>query len=245
VAGCPAAEAAAASAAASLIARRGRESAAPGSAAGRPRLSPQWTSGPGFYVSGNVDSAIKQRAPIAFPSKQSRADEELVARCRAGDMDAFETIYRQHAPRLYSLAVRMSGSTADGEDLLQEIFLQAHRKLASFKGDAALGTWLYRLAVNYCLDHVRSRRARMDKITDSLDPEPDAVQPTAARQTPIARLDLERALAQLPDGCREAFVLHDVEGFDHKEVGELLGIAEGTSKSQVFKARMKLRALLA
>lgn len=183
--------------------------------------------------------------PIAFPSKQSRADDDLVARCRAGDMDAFETIYRQHAPRLYSLAVRMTGSAADGEDLLQEIFLQAHRKLGSFKGDAALGTWLYRLAVNYCLDHVRSRRARMDKVTEALDQTAVAMEPRAARETPIARLDLERALAQLPDGCREAFVLHDIEGFDHKEVGDLLGIAEGTSKSQVFKARMKLRAMLA
>lgn len=186
---------------------------------------------------------MKQRTPIAFPSKQSRADDELVARCRAGDMDAFETIYRQHAPRLYSLAVRMTGSSADGEDLLQEIFLQAHRKLASFKGDAALGTWLYRLAVNYCLDYVRSRRARMDKVTDSFEPE--EIRTAAPRETPIARMDLERALAQLPDGCREAFVLHDIEGFDHKEIGGLLGIAEGTSKSQVFKARMKLRALLA
>lgn len=160
-------------------------------------------------------------------------------------MDAFETIYRQHSPRIYSLATRMSGSAADGEDLLQEIFLQAYRKLATFKGDAALGTWLYRLALNYCLDHVRSRRARMDKVTDSLDAGAPDGTADARRDMPVARMDLERAIAKLPDGCREAFVLHDVEGFDHKEIGELLGIAEGTSKSQVFKARAKLRALLA
>lgn len=174
-----------------------------------------------------------------------KGDEQLVARCRAGDMDAFETIYRQHAPRIYSLAARMSGSAADGEDLLQEIFLQAYRKLPTFKGDAALGTWLYRLALNYCLDHVRSRRARMDKVTDSLEADDDRQPPDSRRDTPIARMDLERAIAKLPDGCREVFVLHDVEGFDHREIGELLGIAEGTSKSQVFKARAKLRALLA
>jgi len=169
--------------------------------------------------------------------------EDLVARCQAGDVEAFETIYRQHASRLYTLACRMAGSPEDGEDLLQEIFLQAYRKLGSFKGDATLGTWLYRLALNHCLDYVRSRRAKMNKLTSAIEGE-IACEPAARRETPITRLDLERAVERLPEGCREAFVLHDVEGFDHKEVGRLLGIAEGTSKSQVFKARMKLRALL-
>ena len=158
-------------------------------------------------------------------------------------MEAFETIYQQHAARLYSLACRIAGSVEDGEDLLQEIFLQAHRKMGSFKGDAALGTWLYRLALNHCLDFVRSRQAKMGKLTESLDAQ-NAREPASRRDTPIARIDLDRALQRLPDGCREAFVLHDVEGFDHKEVGELLGIAEGTSKSQVFKARLRLRGLL-
>jgi RNA polymerase sigma-70 factor (ECF subfamily) len=168
---------------------------------------------------------------------------DLVARSRAGDMEAFETIYRRHAARLYSLACRMAGSPEDGEDLLQEIFLQAHRKMSSFKGDAALGTWLYRLALNHCLDFVRGRQAKMSKLTESLDQD-GALEPTARHDTPITRLDLDRALERLPEGCREAFVLHDVEGFDHKEVAELLGIAEGTSKSQVFKARLRLRGLL-
>jgi RNA polymerase sigma-70 factor (ECF subfamily) len=170
------------------------------------------------------------------------ADADLVARCRAGDASAFETLYREHASRVYSLARRIAGSPDAADDLTQEIFLQAHRKLGSFKGDAALGTWLYRLAVNLCLDHVRSRRARMDRVTGGF--AEDAPDPPAPRETPIARLDLERAIERLPEGCREAFVLHDVEGFDHKEVGRMLGIAEGTSKSQVFKARMKLRAML-
>ena len=189
-------------------------------------------------------TARQQRPPLPFPSKEPTVSpEDLIARCQAGDVDAFETLYHQHAARLYTLACRMAGSPEDGEDLLQEIFLQAYRKLASFKGDAAIGTWLYRLALNHCLDYVRSRQAKMNKLTDTLDAE-TSIQPTARRETPIARLDLERAVERLPDGCREAFVLHDVEGFDHKEVGRLLGIAEGTSKSQVFKARMKLRALL-
>lgn len=152
-------------------------------------------------------------------------------------------MYREQAPRIYSLACRMAGSAEDGEDLLQEIFLQAYRKLGTFKGDSSLGTWLYRLALNHCLDYVRSRQARMKKVTESLDGDA-AFQPTARRDTPITRIDLDRALERLPDGCREAFVLHDVEGLDHKEVAALLGIAEGTSKSQVFKARLRLRALL-
>ena len=189
-------------------------------------------------------TAPKQRPPIPFPSNETTVGpEDLVARCQAGDVEAFETIYRQHASRLYTLACRMAGSPEDGEDLLQEIFLQAYRKLGSFKGDAALGTWLYRLALNHCLDYVRSRQAKMNKLTGTLDAEM-SVEPVARRETPIARLDLERAVERLPEGCRQAFVLHDVEGFDHKEVAKLLGIAEGTSKSQVFKARSRLRGLL-
>ena len=171
-------------------------------------------------------------------------DTALVARVQAGDVDAFEALYKQHAARIYSLASRMAGSPDEGEDLLQEIFLQAYRKLGSFKGDASVGTWLYRLAVNHCLDFVRSRRAKMGRVTDTLDAA-GSFEPVSPRETPLARLELERAIEQLPAGCREAFVLHDVEGFDHKEVARLLGIAEGTSKSQVFKARMKLRGLLA
>lgn len=190
-------------------------------------------------------AAFRQRPGTPIPSNRLTADEsDLVARCQAGDVEAFEAVYRQHAPRIYALASRMAGSHDAGEDLLQEIFLQAHRKLGSFKGDASLGTWLYRLAVNHCLDFVRSRRAKMEKITDTLDGE-RSIEPAARIESPIARIDLERALEQLPEGCREAFVLHDVEGFDHREVAEMLGIAEGTSKSQVFKARMKLRAALA
>jgi RNA polymerase sigma-70 factor (ECF subfamily) len=209
-------------------------------------------------------SAAKQRPPIPFPSKgktvkenpgtsslaegtrparESLPESDLAGRSQAGDVEAFETIYRQHAARIYTLACRMAGSPEDGEDLLQEIFLQVHRKLGSFKGEAALGTWLYRLALNHCLDYVRSRQAKMSKLTDTLDAETSPV-PAARRESPIAKMDLDRAIERLPEGCREAFVLHDVEGFDHKEVADLLGIAEGTSKSQVFKARMKLRAFL-
>ena len=140
----------------------------------------------------------------------------------------------------------MAGSRDEAEDLLQEVFLLAHRKVASYRGESTLGTWLYRLAVNHCLDFLRSRQARMAKSTDSLDDE-GASEPAAslpAIPAAITQIDLERAIARLPDGCRAAFLLHDVEGFEHNEVADMLGISEGTSKSQVHKARMKLRGML-
>jgi len=179
-------------------------------------------------------------------STSKEADLALVARCRDGDLAAFEELYRAHAGRLYSLAMRMLGNAADAEDLLQEIFLSAHRKLESFRGDSALGTWLYRLATNQILDHVRSRAARTGQLTDGLD-DASVIADAAGHRLAdraIDRIDLERALVELPEGCRAAFVLHDVEGLEHKEIAQVLGIAEGTSKSQVFKARLKLRGFL-
>jgi RNA polymerase sigma-70 factor (ECF subfamily) len=176
-----------------------------------------------------------------------RADDlELARRCRDGDAAAFEALYRAHAGRLFGLLTRMTGSAHDAEDLLQDVFVHAHRKLASFRGESSLGTWLYRLAVNQCLDHLRGKQSRMARATASLDEDeaPEPAAPSPALPAPIARIDLERAIAQLPEGCRAAFVLHDVEGLDHREVGAALGISEGTSKSQVHKARMKLRVLL-
>jgi RNA polymerase sigma-70 factor (ECF subfamily) len=173
-------------------------------------------------------------------------ERTLVERCQRGDLGAFEELYRAHAGRLFSLTCRMVGNPADAEDLLQDIFLAAHRKLDTFRGDSALGTWLYRLAANQCLDYLRSRAARTSQVTDSLDDEPwipDAGSRGLAERT-VSKMDLERAMAQLPEGCRAAFVLHDVEGLEHGEVAEVLGIAEGTSKSQVHKARRRLRALL-
>lgn len=183
--------------------------------------------------------------PAAAPG--ARQDEvALIERCRNGDLGAFEELYRTHAGRLYSVALRLLGNPADAEDLLQEIFLAAHRKLDTFRGESALGTWLYRLATNLCLDHLRSRSGRSRQLTDPIDDEQglfDLGSSTLAEQT-VTKMDLERALARLPEGCRAAFVLHDIEGLEHREVAEVLGVAEGTSKSQVHKARLKLRGML-
>jgi RNA polymerase sigma-70 factor (ECF subfamily) len=181
------------------------------------------------------------------PAATSRQDDlALVDRCRRGELGAFDEVYKAHSRKLYGLAVRMLGNPADADDMLQEIFRAAHRKLDSFRGESALGTWLYRLAVNLCLDYLRSRTGRSIQMTDALDDEPamaDGASRGLAERT-VTKMDLERALAQLPEGCRMAFVLHDVQGLEHREVGEVMGIAEGTSKSQVHKARMRLRTLL-
>jgi len=180
-----------------------------------------------------------------MPVTSHAADVRLAARCRSGDLTAFEELYRVHSTRLYAVAYRMLGHAEDAEDMLQEIFLLAFRKLASFKGDASLGTWLYRLGVNACLDRLRSKARRNDQQTEWLDDElPPARATTEAGGSVLHRLDLERALRELPAGCRAAFLLHDVEGFEHREIASMLGIAEGTSKSQVHKARMRLRGLL-
>ena len=179
------------------------------------------------------------------PTGDVRSDDlELTGRIRSGDGRAFEELYQQHAPRLYNLAYRMAGTANDADDLLQDIFLLAYRKLASFRGESSLGTWLYRLAMNHCLDVLRSRQSRMDQQTDSIDEEGAAEPSSAPTLGAVSRIDLDRAIGCLPPACRAAFLLHDVEGFGHHEVGAILGISEGTSKSQVHKARLRIRAYL-
>jgi RNA polymerase sigma-70 factor (ECF subfamily) len=176
---------------------------------------------------------------------QSHADIALAERCRANAAGAFEELYQAHAPRLFGLICRLVGRI-DAEDLLQETFLSAHRKLGQYRGESSLGTWLFRLATNLCIDHLRSRGNRWAQLTDGLD---DDVDGRTAGAGPVLgaidRLDLERAIAALPPGARLVFVLHDIEGFDHREIGALAGVSDGTSKSQLHRARMRLRTMLA
>jgi RNA polymerase sigma-70 factor, ECF subfamily len=176
-----------------------------------------------------------------------RVDRDVVARCRRGELGAFEELYKRYGSRLYTVAYRMTGSAADAEDLVQDIFLQVYRRLDTYRGEAALGTWLHRLAVNACLDFVRSKQGRRQRVTDAVE-DLDALESPAQgpwrADAALQRMDLERAIAQLPPSYRRAFLLHDVEGLEHHEVGEALGIAEGTSKSLLFKARTRLRSLL-
>lgn len=188
---------------------------------------------------------LKRMDVAVHPAISARAtDEALVERCRRGELGAFEEMYNRHAAKLYNLAHRMLGNAADAEDAVQDTFLLAHRRLDSFRGEAALGTWLYRLAVNQCLDRLRSRAGREAQATDSLDKPASTWQPAGRADSPVERMDLKRAIARLPEGSRSVFVLHDVEGLEHREIGKLLGISEGTSKSQLHKARLRLREML-
>jgi RNA polymerase sigma-70 factor (ECF subfamily) len=175
---------------------------------------------------------------------EGHADLALAERCRQDAPGAFEQVYRQHAPRLFGLACRLVGRT-EAEDLLQDIFLAAHRKMALYKGESSLGTWLFRLATNQCLDYLRSKRARLALLTEPMEHEPRTTGAGAGAILGVVdRLDLERALSALPPGCRAVFVLHDIEGCEHREIADALGVSDGTSKSQLHKARMRLRSLL-
>jgi RNA polymerase sigma-70 factor (ECF subfamily) len=166
---------------------------------------------------------------------------ETVRRAQAGEADAFEALYREQVGRVYALCLRLSGDRAAAEELTQDVFVRLWERLRSFRGESAFSTWLYRLATNVALMAHRARGRRERRVASVDDP---AVFDRGTETHPGEALDLERALARLPAGAREVFVLHDVEGFGHAEVGRLLGIAEGTSKAQLFRARRLLRGML-
>jgi RNA polymerase sigma-70 factor (ECF subfamily) len=171
-----------------------------------------------------------------------RADAELadVALAASGDSHAFERLYRTHVARVHSLARRMI-SADHADEVAQDVFVRAWEKLGTFRGEAAFGTWLHRLAVNVIL----GRRATLGTQRQRFDEREGLLDEVAARPaTPELGLDFESAVARLPPGARQVFVLHDVEGFRHEEIASLLGVAVGTSKAQLHRARMMLRRYL-
>lgn len=174
------------------------------------------------------------------------SDKALAASAANGDIAAFEELYKRHNRRVYSVCLRMTHSVSEAEDLAQEAFIQVFRKIGSFRGDSAFTTWLHRLTVNQVLMHFRKRSVKLERTTDEGDtPEQVARGTGDPNKMPVLdRIALDRAIADLPPGYREVFLLHDVEGHDHEEIGKILGVATGTSKSQLHKARMKLRRLL-
>ncbi|MBX3280544.1 MAG: RNA polymerase sigma factor [Acidobacteria bacterium] len=161
-------------------------------------------------------------------------------------MDAFEALYVRHHRRVYSLCLRMVANVTEAEDLTQEVFVHLFRKLGSFRGESAFTTWLHRLTVNHVLMHFRKRGVRLERTTEEGDvPEQVEVGSNRPESMPVIdRIALDKAIGQLPPGYRTVFVLHDVEGYEHEEVANLLGCSVGTSKSQLHKARMRLRQLL-
>lgn len=179
--------------------------------------------------------ALALRLPAdSLPAAEPAAD---VARAAAGDLHAFEALYRAHVPRVHALVRRMTGGR-DADELTQDVFVRVWQKLGTFRGDSSFATWLHRLAVNVVIERFRTeqvRRARMhdgDEIFETLP---------AAAQRPDLGMDFEAALEKLPDGAREIFVLHDVQGYKHHEIASLLDISAGTSKAQLHRARMMLR----
>ena len=174
------------------------------------------------------------------------SDLALAVAAGKGDMAAFEKLYERHNRRVYSLCLRMTQNAAEAEDLAQEAFIQLFRKIGSFRGDSAFTTWLHRLTVNQCLMHFRKRSVKLEKTTEEGE---TPIQIVSGTENPNAmpvmdRIALDNALTQLPPGYRTVFVLHDVEGHEHEEIAKMLGVAVGTSKSQLHKARMKLRKIL-
>jgi RNA polymerase sigma-70 factor (ECF subfamily) len=164
-------------------------------------------------------------------------DDEIVRRAAAGDVRAFEEVYRTHLPRVHGLVRRMTGGR-DADEITQDVFVRLWQKLASFRGDSAFGTWLHRLAVNVVIERFRADSVRRQRLYDGEGIFDTLAAPVRGRDL---SLDFESAVEKLPDGAREIFVLHDVEGYKHHEIGSLLGISAGTSKAQLHRARMMLR----
>jgi RNA polymerase sigma-70 factor (ECF subfamily) len=198
-------------------------------------------------ASGFVVLAREQASNVTVQTTNVAAsDYELAQAAARGDMEAFEALYERHHRRVYSLCLRMLANPTEAEDLTQEVFVQLFRKIGSFRGDSAFTTWLHRLTVNQVLMHFRKRGVRLEQTTEEGEMQ-EVVQAGSERPQamPIVdRIALDKAIAELPPGYRSVFVLHDVEGYEHEEIARILGVSVGTSKSQLHKARMKLRSLL-
>ncbi len=191
---------------------------------------------------GNLTDARK-------PQGNRLSEAEAIERAKQGDGEAFETLYNLHKRRVYSLCLRMTANTATAEDLTQEAFLQLFRKIATFRGESAFSTWLHRMAVNVVLMQLRKKGLPIVPLEDTMetDEESPRKEPGADDVSlvgSIDRLRLQNAITSLPPGYRTVFVLHDVEGYEHNEIAVMVGCSIGNSKSQLHKARMKLRDLL-
>jgi RNA polymerase sigma-70 factor (ECF subfamily) len=160
----------------------------------------------------------------------------LIARAQAGDTRAFESLYRLHVERVYALCLRMTGNVSEAEDCTQEAFIQAWNKIAKFRGDSAFGTWMHRIGVNAVLGRMRKTKREQDRLQVVVDTAPS---PVVKADTGNLR-DLSAAIERLPEGARHVFVLNAVYGYSHEESSDMLGIAVGTSKAQLHRARKLL-----
>ena len=177
-------------------------------------------------------------------------EQEAIRLAQQGDADAFEALYRLHRRRVFSVCLRMADDRSEAEDLTQETFLTIFRKIQSFRGESAFSTWLHRVTVNTVLMQFRKKRPAADSVDEPNDPQEDdrRTMQLGGEDLQISgvldRVNLERALRRLAPGCREMFVLHDVEGYRHDEIAAIVGCSVGNSKSQLHKARLRLRQIL-
>ena len=183
---------------------------------------------------------------VAEVEKSDISDVELARRSAEGDASAFEQLYRRHFRRVYALCLRMLSDPTLAEDLSQEVFINLFNKIGSFRGESAFTTWLHRMTVNQVLMYFRKRSTKSELTTEEGETPVQIVVGTGNPNAMpvIDRISLEKAVAQLPPGYRTVFVLHDVEGYEHEEIARMLKVSEGTSKSQLHKARLKLRSLI-
>ena len=202
--------------------------------------------------------AVKVASPTGSVARTRRTDvsgemseAEAIRLAQQGDAAAFERLYRMHNRRVYSLCLRMLNNTAEAEDLTQEAFLQLFRKIGTFRGESAFSTWLHRLSVNVVLMKLRKKSGTESSWDEMTEPDEDGGGPRRDFGTvdlrlsgSIDRVNLQRAVEQLPPGYKSVFVLHDVQGYEHNEIAEIMDCSIGNSKSQLHKARMRLRELL-
>lgn len=187
-----------------------------------------------------LSAVVSDKSYPSTTGEDKAATQECVRRAQEGDVAAFETLYREHSGRVFALCLRLrAGDRADATELMQDVFVRAWRRLETFRGDSAFSSWLHRLAVNTMLESARSERRRSARV---LSMEDTTVLPGAAQSSGVdLRMEMEEAVASLPKGARTAFVLHDVEGYQHQEIAQQLRVSVGTVKAQLHRARRLLR----
>jgi RNA polymerase sigma-70 factor, ECF subfamily len=197
-----------------------------------------------------ISSTATNLIPVHKGAKRDGSERSLVQRAQDGDEEAFATLFELHKKRVYSVCLLMTKDVAEAEDLTQEAFLQVFRTIGTFRGEAAFSTWLYRIAVNTVLMKLRRQKSRaVLSLNEPVSHESPSLSHDVGKKDPrlsgtIDRIALLRAIESLPDGCRRVFALHEIEGYQHHEIARLLHCSIGNSKSQLHKAKLKMRDLL-
>jgi RNA polymerase sigma-70 factor (ECF subfamily) len=188
-----------------------------------------------------MNARVRGSTDVMATTNDAGGIDDVVRRAQQGDVEAFEFLYRTHAGAVYALCRRMTGDEREARDLVQDVFVRAWERLTSFRGQSSLGTWLHRLAVNVVLERIRSTKREAMRLIDGDDSTFGSHSADAGID---ASIDLDAALVHLPGGARTVFVLHDIEGYSHDEIAQMTGIAAGTARAQLWRARRALMRLL-